>query len=178
MTGYELIIAAAASVAAAAVSAYGTYEAGQAQEKASNYNKQVQENNAALATQQANIEAGNLEEKQRRFRAAQRVAFAASGTEEEGSPLLVMADTARQQAKDVYLTKYGGSARAASFEAEAGLQRLYGRQYAQAGAYGAGTGLLSSGANIAANSLYARYGYNYRNGTAGRSLLTGGSDFS
>src|SRR6267142_1366644 len=104
MAEYAGVIVAVAAVAAAAASAYGAYASGQAQSEAADYNKRVAEDNARLATQQAEIDAQNLSEKQRRLRAAQNVAFGASGVEsDEGSPLLVMADTAAQQARDLYL---------------------------------------------------------------------------
>jgi len=163
-------IIAVAAVAAVAASAYGAYASAQARSEAADYNSDVNKNNEILAKQQADIDARNLDEKQRRLRAAQRVAYGAAGVEEEGSPLLVMADTAAQQAQDLYLTRYGGQARAAQFAAEAGLQSLYSRRYGQAGAYGAGTSLLSGGVGVAASSYYGRYGYyGYGQQTAGGS---------
>jgi|SRR5262245_4548142 len=163
--GADLLLygAIATAALAGAASAYGTYEAGQQRAEAASYNKKVAENQAAYATQQAEIEAQNLAERQKRQRASQRVAIGASGIDEEGSPLLVEADTARQQARDLYLTRYGGEVRAHAAMEEAGLQTLYGRQAQQAGAIGAGTALLSTGAGIVANTYYGRGGY-YRYG--------------
>lgn len=154
-----------ASVAAAAASAYGTYEGYKAQEEAADYNKKVAENRAALARQQAEVDAATLEEKNKRLEAMQLTAQGASGIEvEAGSPLLVRADTARQMQRDVYLTRVGGEITASGYEQQGELYGLYARQSSQAANVGAGVSLLSSGAQIGGQYAYGRYGgYSYGN---------------
>lgn len=162
MTGAEIAII-AIGVVAASISAYAAYEGAQAQSQAASYRKKSAENQAAYARQQADIEAQNMEERNRHILAAQHANMGASGvSDEEGSPLLVAADTAAQMRKDVYLTKYGGQIRAGAYEEEAGLQRMYAASYNRAAYIGAGSSLLSSGAGIAANTYYGRYGYYQR----------------
>jgi hypothetical protein len=68
----------------------------------------------------------------------------------EGSPLLVMADSARQAKRDELIIKYGGGPqRSAALTQEAGLQSLYSQQYSRAGAIGAGSSLLNTTAGLA-----------------------------
>lgn len=163
MTGAEIAIIAVTAVAAAA-SAYSSYAASEAQADAANYNKKIAENQAALATQQAEIDAQNMHERNRRLLALELTTQAGAGADtSEGSPLLVRADTARQMARDEYLTRYGGEVRSGGYEQQAGLQGLYAKNYQQAANVGAGVSLLSSGAGIAGQSYYGRYGgYAYR----------------
>lgn len=152
----------AVTAIAAGVSAYATYESGQAQKSAANYNKKVAENQAALATQQAQIDAETLEEKQKRQRATAAAMIGGSGVDTEGSPLLAMADSARQMQRDVYLTKYGGTVRAGGFEEQAGLYGMYSRSAQVQSTTGAGVSLLSSAANIGTQTYYGRQGlYKY-----------------
>jgi hypothetical protein len=75
---------------------------------------------------------------------------------DEGSPLLVMADTARQMERDQYLIKYGGHVRASGYEAEAGLQGLYAKQARQEGQVGAGVSLLSGASRVGGKYYYGR----------------------
>src|SRR5258705_3207417 len=101
-----LIGTAAAAVISAGVSAYGTYESGKAQEQAANYNQKIAQNNAALAQQQADVEAENLKEKNKRLLALELTTQGGMGVEtESGSPLLTRADTASQMMRDEHLTK-------------------------------------------------------------------------
>lgn len=160
-----LVVAAIASaVVAAGASAYAGYAASEAQADAADYNKKVARNQAALATQQAEIDAQNLHERNRRILAQELAVQAGSGVETtEGSPLLVRADTARQMARDEYLTRYGGAVRAGGYEQQAGLQSLYASNYRSAAEVGAGVSLLSSGAGITRSYAY-RNNPNYMGG--------------
>lgn len=158
MTGGEIAIIAVTAVAAAA-STYAAYSASEAQAEAAGYNRKIAENQAALAQQQANIDAESMHERNRRLLATELTEQAGMGAvTSEGSPLLIRADTARQMARDEYLTKYGGQVRAGGYQQQAGLQKLYQSNYQQAANVGAGVSLLSSGAGIASQSYYGRYG--------------------
>lgn len=158
MTGGEIAVIAITAVAAAA-STYASYEASQQQADAARYNKKIAQNQAELAQQQAEIDAESLREKNRRLLALEYATQAGMGVDtEEGSPLLVRADTARQMARDEYLTRYGGQVRAGGFEQQAGLYGKYASNYESAANLGAGVSLLSSGAGIAGQTYYGRYG--------------------
>jgi hypothetical protein len=155
--GADVALIAIAAVGAAA-SAYGTYAASEAASEAHTYNKKIAENQAVYAQQQADIAAQTEQEKNRHILAAQRAAYGSSGVTDEGSPLMVMADTARQMERDQYLIKYGGDVSASGYRAQAGLQGLYARQSQQQGQVGAGVSLLSSASNIGGKYYYGRYG--------------------
>jgi hypothetical protein len=159
MAGYGTEIVIALAVASAAATAYSTYSASEAQADAADYNKKIAKNNAALAQQQADIDAENLQEKNKRIMALGLAEQGGMGVEtESGSPLLVRAEEARQMQRDVYLTKYGGYVRSQGFEQQAGLQNMYQHSYEQAAGIGAGVSLLSSGAAIGGQTVYGRYG--------------------
>ncbi|SRR5258705_12279750 len=156
--GTEVAIIAVTAVAAAA-STYAAYASSEQQAEAAGYNKKLAQNNAELATQQADIDAENLKEKNKRIMSLELTEQAGMGVDpNEGSPLLVRADTARQMQRDVYLTKYGGYVRSQGFEQQAGLQGMYQHSYENAAAIGAGVSLLSSGAQIYGQTAYGRYG--------------------
>jgi len=167
MAGYGTEILIVLAVASAAATAYTAYSASEAQADAADYNKKLARNQAALAQQQADIDAENLKEKNKRLLALELTTQAGAGIEtESGSPLLVRADTARQMQRDEYLTKYGGYVRASGYEQQAGLQGMYVRNYRSAAVTGAGASLLSSGASAYGQYYYGRYGA-YRQPPAG-----------
>lgn len=163
LTGSAIAVIAVTAVAAAA-STYASYEAGQSQAEAADYNKKIAQNQAILAQQQADIDAENMHERNKRMQAMLLTEQGGSGLDtSEGSPLLVRADQARQMARDEYMTKYGGYVHASGFEQQAQLQSMYASNYRRGADVGAGVSLLSSGATIASQSYYGRYGgYAYR----------------
>ena len=144
-TGAETIavIAGAAAVAGAGVAAYGSYQQGQAQAAAGKYNERVAANQAQAAREAAALEADRAHDKNRRLLASQRARIGASGITTEGSPLLVMMDSAEQAALDEATIRYRGSLGAAAATSEGVLQGFYGRQARRAGTIGAGASLLT-----------------------------------
>lgn len=157
-TGIETvaIIVAVAAVAAAGVAAYSQYQQGQAQNAAQKYNAKVAENQALAARQQAEFAANQQRERSRRLIANERALYGTAGVDvSAGSPLLVVADSAKQAELDAQATLAGGAARSSGFEAQGTLDRFMGRQAVQAGNLGAGATLLSGAASGA--SAYARY---------------------
>lgn len=136
--------------------AYGTYQQGQAQAEAAEYNAEVQEQNAKLKDAQAKdaIARGDAEARQHRLRvsgrvASQRSALAGAGIElDSGSALAVQEDTAA-----------AGAAEVADIEANARRE-----------AFGYRTGAFNSRADSALSEANAA---NTRTGT----MITMGSDF-
>jgi len=158
--GLEIALIVGAAVAAAGT-AYSIYASGQAQEAAAEYGADVAENQAQASRNAAAVDEDIAREKSRRIQAAARAAYGASGvTQDEGSPLLVMMDTAAQSELEVQRIRYGGELATGGYISEATRQRHYGQQAAQAGAIGAGISLLSSGASIGSRA----YGMNTRPG--------------
>lgn len=151
--GYELsalaIVGIVATVVSTAVTAYGMYQQGQQQKAAGKYNAKVAENQATAAKQAAAVREEQHRERVRRLAGTQRAVSGASGIEEAGSPLLVMADTLEQAELDAQRIRYGGEVSATGFESQARLARFQGDQAARAGTIGAGSTLLSGAASAA-----------------------------
>ena len=139
-------------VAATAASTYAAYEGGRQQKKAAETSATLAERDAENQRAAAKIRAENYAEEARRRMATMRAGYAASGVTMEGTPLLVMMETAREVEKDIQRIKWGGEAQAAAFEGEAGLQRMIGKQAYQQGIMGAGTSLLTGASRIGAMS--------------------------
>ena len=124
MTGAEIAIIAVAA-AGTGVAAYGQYQSNknaQAQAKAQSawnlYNSKVAQREAD-AEQAANLfEAGQQKKAADRLKARGRAIRGASGVEEEGSPLLVMEDTAAELAKEQQQARISGSRRVSAFESQ------------------------------------------------------------
>jgi hypothetical protein len=133
-----------ATVAAAAVSAYGMYAQAQQQAAAGKYNAKIAENQAVAAKQAAGMRADTVRERARRIEAT-NVARAASGgiVPTSGSPLYVMADNAMQAELDAQRVEYGGDVEAAGYNAQARLARYGAGQASEAGMFRAGSTLLS-----------------------------------
>jgi hypothetical protein len=135
-------------VAATAASTYANYESGKMQKAAAETSAKLSEQEAANARAAADIRAENYAEEAKRREATMRAQYAASGVRMEGTPLLVMMNTAREVEKDVQRIKWGGEAQANAYEGEAGLQRMIGKQKYITGAMDAGTTLLTGASRI------------------------------
>ena len=153
-------IGVAAALAGAGVAAYSAVEAGHAREAAGKYNKEVAENQAQAARDQAKIAANIRETEIRRILASQTSRLGASGViPSEGSPLLVQMESAQQGALDVARLQYSGEVGARGYESQGILEGFYGKQARRAGNLGAGSSLLSgvgSAASIGATG-YGQY---------------------
>lgn len=157
-TGIETaaIIGIAASVAVAGVSAYAQYQQGQAQSQALKYNAKVADNQAIAAQQQAQYIADQQRDQTRRVLARQRALYGTAGVDVGvGSPLMVLADSAREGELNAQATLASGTARAQGFQAQAQLDRYMAGQAQTAGNIGAGVSLLSGLGS--AGAQYYRY---------------------
>lgn len=126
------------------------------------YNVAAAQNQAQQVRNAAAVEEDAYRRTVRRAQAANRAAIGASGVDMSGSPLLVLMDNAEQAEYEAQRIKQAGAQQAATLESQADLENYYGQSAAQAysreeqaigrkatGAYvGAGTSLLSSGANL------------------------------
>jgi len=125
-----------------AISALGSYKAGQAQEKAAEYNAQVAERQATAATQKAAYEEEMRREKGRKLSASQRAAAGATGITME-SFADVFAQTALDTELDALAIRYGGDIGSSMYRSEATGQRFAGAQAKKAGILSAGATLLT-----------------------------------
>jgi len=166
-------VAVAASVASAGMTVYGALQSAKAekeigaaqrdaalQEQANlEYNAAIQQNQAVLEEQAAAHQAGIAAEQGRVFKARQRAQYAKAGVTLEGSPLLVLQDTASKIQADLDAIYWGGAQKAQYYRSQAGLSILQGRSVARGGQISyrasrtrAGTALLS-GASSAFSQL-------------------------
>ncbi len=103
MTGIETGTAMWLMAGASAVQVVSTLASGAQQQKMANYNAKVAENAAQGARNQAEIEVQKLRRRQASLNSTQIAATAGSGVNVEGSPLLVMADSAGEAEYDAEL---------------------------------------------------------------------------
>lgn len=118
--------------------------------------KYTSEYNAAVAKEEAKTEEVLTEitiQRHRRFakklQSAQIARYGAAGVTLEGSPILVMADSAAEAELDEALIKFEGASKAGALRREASLQKMYGKS----ALYGA---LISAGQTGV--QAYEKYG--------------------
>lgn len=159
--------ATAAIVIGTGISAYSSYQQGQAMAKQSAYNALIAQRNANLAAQKAqltksatNLEADKFQRQTRFLKAAQQTAYSKAGVQMEGTPLMVTAETQRQADIDELAIRYAGSielsnvlAEQARQEQNAKLFKMQGAQYRTAGTLGAAGSLLSGLGNAGSQGV-------------------------
>jgi hypothetical protein len=151
------IVAIAATVVSAAVSAYGAVQQGNAAKNAAEYQSAVNRNNQQVAEWQAGdaIRRGEEAERQHRLRVAgvigkQKSSMAANGVDlSSGSPLDIIGDTALFAELDALTIRsnaereaYGYRVQSSNFAANSRLNLMQGSQAQTAGMIGAGATLL------------------------------------
>ena len=147
-------ILAVLAVAAAAAAGTGAYMSAQAQSDAAKYNAVVANNSATAATQQAQFDAQQIRDRNRRVLAQQKTAFAANGIDPtSGSATDVRADSAQQGEMQALMAIYTGRTSATASEAQARLDRLQSSNAQTAGYIGVASSLLQGGTN--AGMIYA-----------------------
>ena len=153
--GFEVAVAMMA--VGTAVSAYGQYQAGKAQQKAYEYNAAIQERNAQIARDQAAYEARRQESRTRKVLASQRVAYSASGFRANvGTALDTLRQTVAEGEMDRMAILYGGSVEAVNQRSQAALSRMQGKAAKTAGTYAAAGTLLSGGGQTLGNYRYGQ----------------------
>lgn len=133
--------------ASAAVSAYSAIRQGQAAKAASEYNATVNEQNAALARQEAQENARLIDrENYLRLGAISAAQGKAGGAAGEGSVLDVLGMVAAQGEEERQRVLYAGELRARGFTNTAALDRASGEHAVTSSYLKAGSELLSGGA--------------------------------
>jgi hypothetical protein len=107
------------------------------------------EEQARLEREAAEFDAQQQERSFERLLGQQRLSFAASGVELEGSPLLVLEETLRDKEETIKNILATGAARARRLQAEAGLTRKRGRDMFISSLIGAASTGLKAGSQIA-----------------------------
>lgn len=155
--GYALAIGSiVATVAGAAVSAYGAVQQGKAQQEMSNYQAEVAQNNAKIATEKGEAQATQVGLANRQKLGAITTGEAASGVDvNTGS-----AGQVRQSAKllgqtDVETAKSNAALQNYGFRTQSSLDVFAGENAAAAGNIGAAGSLLSGASSV--GSEYAQF---------------------
>jgi len=127
------------------VSAAGAVSSGIAQSNMAKYNAEVQRQNAETLRKAGEVEAARVRQKGEDLLAQQRATYGAAGVEFEGSPLLLMQETAARVEQDALAARYGYQVKASQAEATAGLQDFYGSSALSSGWLGGAASLLKGG---------------------------------
>lgn len=203
-TTIALSVAAIASVAAAGVGAYSSIQQGQAASAAAEYNARMglqrnefnhalAEYNARLAESQGEyamqradyemqaVDAkAKSEERLARIKGDQtrgsiRSRVGASGVTTEGSPLMVLMETAREEQMDVEQIRYGAALEKFGIQTDASLAQREAKERARAAIIGADFGDWDALANAGIERFRGRGAKTASYYNAGSSLLTGAS---
>lgn len=134
---------------AATVQAVGQYQQAKAQSKILEYNAKVAEQDAIATKQQAEYEAERLRKEKERVLSRQRALYGKAGVRLEGSPLLIMEDTAGEFEMDILNTLRTGQIQSSRYQSQAAISRAEAGITKRAGAYSTGTTLLTGAGDIA-----------------------------
>ena len=152
MTGIE--VAAAAAAVSGIVGAVSAVSQGNAAADAAEFNAAVAENDAIATRQAAEFEEDRLRRRSKRVLASQRASFGASGVTAEGSPLLVMQDSAAEAEIDALAIRYSGSIQEARAKSQAAADRAEARAARRGGFARAGTSLLTGVSGVAGSGIF------------------------
>lgn len=139
-----------ASAAGAGYSAYSSYRQGKAQEKLSNYNAALANQEAATKERDARIQANAQRAQNERLLATQRALYAKAGvTLATGTPLLVQAEQAATLERSALDIERTGSIEAGKYRQQAVLDRMAGKSARRAGTNQAIGTILSGVGSVA-----------------------------
>ena len=119
-------------------SAYMTYQQGQAQQDMAEYNAAVARNNALAVQYQAEVDARNERKRISKLLATQRMLYGKAGVTLEGTPLLVMEETAREGEKEAQMIEYAGRVGASRQRSQADVFTMQGASAATGATWSAG----------------------------------------
>ena len=151
------------AIVAASVGAYGQYQQGKQAQSQAKAQAAWNLYNSKVAKREADAEAAaNLFESRQQKKAAERLkargraARGKSGVEAEGSPLLVMEDTAAELAKEAEQTRISGQRRVSALKSQsifdvskASAAKSRASGFGKSAIIGAGGTILSGAANVA-----------------------------
>ena len=134
--GWAMVAGMVISAAAKTYAAYKTKEM-------ADYNAEIIKTEEEAERERAKIEEARHREKLKKLMGTQQVMYGKSGVTMEGSPLLVMEETAAQGEIDALLIRQAGQARVAELQAERKMVKMGGRQAWYGGLMQAGGSLLT-----------------------------------
>lgn len=154
MTWAAVIFTTATTVAGTALSSYGQYQSGKAQQDMANYNAKLAENEAIATEQLAHAETQRMTKDKQRLMATQRAGYAKSGSViTEGTPLLFMAEQAAEMELDMITQQRNRALEANMLRSQAKLDKYSGKVASYAGRLGAGATVLSGAGQAGGNAF-------------------------
>ena len=130
-------------------SAVGAIQQGQAASAAASANAQIAQRNATLARATAAQDAAAQDRQNRQRLGAIAANIGASGVAAAGTPIDILAESARQGELDKQTILFRGELRALGFQDNAALERNRGANARRTGFFRAGSALLSAGSSVA-----------------------------
>ena len=149
VAGAVAAVGAIASIAGTYTSMQAQKKQGESQEQWNQYNAAVAERDAESARQSAQYEADLKRREGEKLLGRQRALFGKAGVTFEGSPLLLMEETASDIEMDALMIERTGKLTSQRYQSEATLSRMKGASAKRAGYYGAGTTLLTGAGRAA-----------------------------
>ena len=115
------------SYATAPLSAYAQVQQGKQANEMAKYAAKVQQQNAATARQAAGIEASQIRTEGAGMLSTQQALAGGAGVTTEGSPLMLLSETAKEYDREAAHKMWEGETEAVGYEREADLLRAQGR---------------------------------------------------
>jgi hypothetical protein len=136
-----------AKVAASAMEGYSQIQAARAEAAWHDYNAKIANRNAEQAVIQSKAEAKRRRQEIRKLLGVQGALYGKAGVTFEGSPLLVMADTAAEGELDARLIEYEGLLKKQAYKMQARASKLHAKGIRTASYWQAGSSLLGGAAS-------------------------------
>ena len=143
-------------IALAAAAAAGTAYSADASRRSANISADIAADDARAAQMKARFEEDAHRQRVKKIISSQRALYGASGVSMEGSPLLVMEDTAAQGELDALAIRYGGEIESARKRSESSLLKMRARDIQTAGYISTGSSLLSGASSAYGNEMKFR----------------------
>jgi len=138
----------AIGVGATILGAAGSVASGIAQSNAANYNAEVAQQQAKVATEQSAVQASNANEKTRQAMAAAQAGMLENGTSLAGSNSNLLDEMSAQGKLDMMTAVYSGEVRATGSRNDAALYQNQASNSLLGGMMGAGSKLLNGAADF------------------------------
>lgn len=138
----------ALSAASSVVGAAGAVSSSQAQANAAEANAEIAAENARLERRRAAREERLFRRRLSSLKGEQRAGFAKAGIQLEGSPLLIVEETAREGEREARAIREGGEVASRRFRKEAAVDRTQARSTRQTGAIRSGKTLLGGASKV------------------------------
>lgn len=136
-------------IGSTAMTAMGQIQQSKAAQQSAAYNAQLAERDAEISRQQSAVEEARVRRESARDIGRIRAGISKSGVTFEGTPLLVLAESAEMAELDALNVRWTGENAVSASKSEATLQRMKGASAKKALPFAVGSTLLSGGADIA-----------------------------